>query len=144
MLRKFYDRYYHSRNCTIYVSGKVGDDCVRRIEDLFGREAFGKGFQKPEKTDFIPVSSVDKRIFVEYADVMQSAVRMGMLSLERCHPDYLKARVMVTLFGGYFGSRLMSNTRKEKGLSLIHIWNFCRYRSISGARDTGYQYGNCK
>lgn len=45
VLRKFYDRYYHSRNCTIYVSGKVGDDCVRRIEDLFGREAFGKGFQ---------------------------------------------------------------------------------------------------
>ena len=115
VLRKFYDRYYHSRNCTIYVSGKVGDDCVRRIEDLFGREAFGKGFQKPEKTDFIPVSSVDKRIFVEYADVMQSAVRMGMLSLERCHPDYLKARVMVTLFGGYFGSRLMSNIREDKG-----------------------------
>lgn len=115
VLRKFYDRYYHSRNCTIYVSGKVGDDCVRRIEDLFGREAFGKGFQKTEKTDFVPVSSVDKRIFVEYADVMQSAVRMGMLSLERCHPDYLKARVMVTLFGGYFGSRLMSNIREEKG-----------------------------
>ena len=115
VLRKFYDRYYHSRNCTIYVSGKVGDDCVRRIEDLFGREAFGKGFQKPEKTDFVPVSSVDKRIFVEYAYVMQSAVRMGMLSLERCHPDYLKARVMVTLFGGYFGSRLMSNIREEKG-----------------------------
>lgn len=115
VLRKFYDRYYHSRNCTIYVSGKVGDDCVRRIEDLFGREAFGKGFQKSEKTDFVPVSSVDKRIFVEYADVMQSAVRMGMLSLERCHPDYLKARVMVTLFGGYFGSRLMSNIREEKG-----------------------------
>ena len=46
---------------------------------------------------------------------MQSAVRMGMLSLDRCHPDYLKARVMVTLFGGYFGSRLMSNIREEKG-----------------------------
>ena len=30
-------------------------------------------------------------------------------------PDYLKARVMVTLFGGYFGSRLMSNIREEKG-----------------------------
>lgn len=27
----------------------------------------------------------------------------------------LKARVMVTLFGGYFGSRLMSNIREDKG-----------------------------
>ena len=124
VLRKFYDRYYHSRNCTIYVSGKVGDDCVRRIEDLFGREAFGKGFQKPEKTDFVPVSSVDKRIFVEYADVMQSAVRMGMLSLERCHPDYLKARVMVTLFGGYFGDvvDVVSSTFFGKELTIKPLW----------------------
>ena len=40
---------------------------------------------------------------------------MGMLSLDRNHPDYLKARVLVTLFGGYFGSRLMSNIREDKG-----------------------------
>ena len=115
VLKEFYDRHYHSRNCTIYVSGKVGDDCVRRIEDMFGKDVFGKDFRKPERREFIPVSSMDKRIFVEYADAMQSAVRMGMLSLERHHPDYLKTRVMVTLFGGYFGSRLMSNIREEKG-----------------------------
>lgn len=110
VLREFYDRHYHSENCTVYVSGKVSDDCIRRIE-----EAFGKGFRKPERREFTPASAVDKRIFVEYADAMQSAVRMGMLSLERSHPDYLKARVLVTLFGGYFGSRLMSNIREEKG-----------------------------
>ena len=40
---------------------------------------------------------------------------MGMLSLDRNHPDYLKARVLVTLFGGYFGSRLMSNIREDEG-----------------------------
>ena len=40
---------------------------------------------------------------------------MGMLSLDRRHPDYLKVRVLVTLFGGYFGSRLMSNIREDKG-----------------------------
>ncbi|WP_308755885.1 pitrilysin family protein [uncultured Bacteroides sp.] len=115
VLREFYDRHYHSENCTVYVSGKVSDDCIRRIEEAFGREAFGKGFRKPERREFTPASAVDKRIFVEYADAMQSAVRMGMLSLERSHPDYLKARVLVTLFGGYFGSRLMSNIREEKG-----------------------------
>lgn len=115
VLREFYNRHYHSGNCTIFVSGKVGDDCVRRIEELFGKEAFGKDFRKPEKRTFVPVSSAGKRIFVEHTDAMQSAVRMGMLSMERNHPDYLKARVMLTLFGGYFGSRLMSNIREEKG-----------------------------
>ena len=35
--------------------------------------------------------------------------------MDRHHPDFLKARVMVTLFGGGFGSRLMSNIREDKG-----------------------------
>lgn len=115
VLQEFYDRHYHSKNCTVYVSGKVSEDCVRRIENLFGKEHFGKDFRRPEKKDFIPNPSGDKRIFVEHGGAVQSAVRMGMLSLERNHPDYLKTRVLLTLFGGYFGSRLMSNIREEKG-----------------------------
>lgn len=115
VLQEFYDRHYHSMNCSIYLSGKVNDDCMRRIETLFGSEPFGKDFRKPDTKNYLPVSSGEKRIFVERADVLQSAVRMGMLSMEHNHPDYLKARVLVTLFGGYFGSRLMSNIREEKG-----------------------------
>ena len=40
---------------------------------------------------------------------------MGGFCVNRTHPDYLKMRVLVTLFGGYFGSRLMSNIREDKG-----------------------------
>lgn len=115
VLREFYDRYYHSGNCSIYLSGKVTDDCIRRVESLFGCEAFGTDVRKPERREFLPVSVSEKRIFIERPDALQSAVRMGMLSLERNHPDYLKLRVLVTLFGGYFGSRLMSNIREDKG-----------------------------
>ncbi len=115
LLQDFYNRHYNSGNCSIYLSGMVNEDSVRQIENRFGKEAFGKDFRKPEKRIFVPHSSGEKRIFVEYTDAMQSAVRMGMLSLERTHPDYLKARVLMTLFGGYFGSRLMKNIREEKG-----------------------------
>lgn len=115
VLKDFYDSYYHSSNCSIYVSGKVTADCVRRIEDIFGKEAFGKTLAKAPKRHYNSEPIHDKRIFIEYPDAMQSAVRMGDLSLDRCHPDYLKMRVVVTLLGGYFGSRLMSNIREEKG-----------------------------
>lgn len=115
VLQAFYDRYYHSGNCSIYLSGKVNEQSVRRIEAIFGAEPFGKDFRKPEKPFYAPQTSPDKRVFIERADAMQSAVRMGMLSVDRRHPDYLKTRVLVTLFGGYFGSRLMSNIREEKG-----------------------------
>lgn len=40
---------------------------------------------------------------------------MGCTTITRQNPDYLKLRVLMTLFGGYFGSRLMSNIREEKG-----------------------------
>lgn len=115
VLQRFYDRHYHSGNCRIYISGKVDEDAIRRIETVFGSEPFGKDFRKPEKPVFLPETSPEKRFFIERADAMQSAVRMGMLSVDRRHPDYLKARVLVTLFGGYFGSRLMSNIREDKG-----------------------------
>lgn len=115
VLREFYNHYYHSANCCIYLSGKVNDDCLRRVETLFGTESFGVDFRNPETKEYQPVTSAEKRIFIERPDALQSAVRMGMLSLDRHHPDYLNARVLITLFGGYFGSRLMSNIREEKG-----------------------------
>lgn len=115
VLRAFYNRHCHSRNCSIYLSGRVTDDCRRRIERLFGSEPFGTDFRKPEKVCFQPVSTPEKRIFIEQPEALQSAVRMGMLMPESNHPDFLKLRVLVTLFGGYFGSRLMSNIREEKG-----------------------------
>lgn len=115
VLREFYDCYYHSNNCSIYLSGKVTDDCVRRIETLFGCEPFGTDFRRPEKREFHPAPDSEKHIFIERPDALQSAVRMGMLSLDCHHPDYLKTRVLVTLLGGYFGSRLMSNIREDKG-----------------------------
>ncbi len=138
VLREFYDRYYHSNNCSIYLSGKVTDDCIRRIESLFGCEAFGTDFRKPEKTEFHPVTASGKRIFIERPDALQSAVRMGMLSLDRNHPDYLKVRVLVTLFGGYFGSRLMSNIREDER---IHVRYFRSHHALSGAGSAG---GQCR
>lgn len=115
ILRAFYARHYHSGNCTIYLSGKVSEDSVRRVEELFGNAPFGTDFRKPEQKECTPISAADRRSFVEYADAMQSAVYLGALSLGYTHPDYLKTRVLMTVFGGYFGSRLMSNIREEKG-----------------------------
>ncbi len=115
VLRSFYDCFFHSQNCTIYLSGKVSEDCIHRIEALFGTEPFGKEFNVPETHLYKPVPIADKAIFVERADAMQSAVCMGTASVGYTHPDCLKMSVLVTLLGGYFGSRLMSNIREEKG-----------------------------
>ncbi|EJX07572.1 peptidase M16 inactive domain-containing protein [gut metagenome] len=115
LLQDFFRRFYHSHNCSIYLSGKITTDVLRRVEEVFGKEDFGEGREKVGKRFFQPQTSSEKRLFTERPDALQSAVRMGQITIARQHPDYLKLRVLNTILGGYFGSRLMSNIREEKG-----------------------------
>ena len=114
-LKDFFDAYYHSGNCAIFVAGKVTDACLEMITSRFGQTPFGKATEKPVAKHFIPETAQEKSFFVEQPEAQQSSVRMGMLTLPCNHPDFQKMRVLTTIFGGYFGSRLMSNIREEKG-----------------------------
>lgn len=115
VLRRFYRKYYHSGNCSVYVSGKVTPEIVRCIEDTLGAESWGEICEIPPLTLVDAQRTTEKHVFVERPDALQSSLKMGGFVMDRLHPDFLKARIMVTLFGGYFGSRLMSNIREEKG-----------------------------
>ena len=42
---------------------------------------------------------------------------MGRLMFNRSHADFPSMQVLVTALGGYFGSRLMSNLREDKGFT---------------------------
>jgi predicted Zn-dependent peptidase len=46
---------------------------------------------------------------------VQGAIRLAMPFPNRHHPDFKKVMVLNNLFGGFFGSRLMSNIREDKG-----------------------------
>ena len=115
VLREFYRKHYHSGNCTVYVSGKVTPEIIRCIEEHLGNAPWGE-IKEVQPLELIePRKTTEKHVFVEKADALQSSLKMGCFMMDRVHPDFLKARVMVTLFGGYFGSRLMSNIREDKG-----------------------------
>lgn len=114
MLREFYNEYYHSDNCAVFLSGKITDEIIRRVESAFDAP-FGNRQHSFIKKEYTISTSTEKRIFTEQDDALQSAVKLGTVTIPRQHPDYLKLRVLMTLFGGYFGSRLMSNIREDKG-----------------------------
>jgi zinc protease len=48
---------------------------------------------------------------------VQSEIRIGRVGASRQHPDYLALRVMNTLFGGAFTSRLNLNLREKHGFT---------------------------
>jgi zinc protease len=54
---------------------------------------------------------------------VQGAIRIARPFPNRHHPDFIKVSVLNTLYGGFFGSRLMSNIREEKGYTYgIHSY----------------------
>lgn len=115
LLREFYQKYYHSGNCSLFVSGKVTPEIIRHIEESLGNGFWGVTKDMVPLKPMKPQTTPEKHVFVEKTDALQSSLKMGGFVMDRAHPDFLKARVLVTLFGGYFGSRLMSNIREDKG-----------------------------
>lgn len=112
---EFYKSYYHSGNCRIIVAGLVTKEVLEQFENFFGNNDWSsEAILKPEYDIFPdPV----KFHHVEKLNGMQSAVRMGKMWVPKTHPDYHSLSILATIFGGYFGSRLMANIREEKGLT---------------------------
>lgn len=116
MLADFHRKYYQSANCDILLSGNVTDKVIALAEKHFGNTPFGEN-RHEFVTTLYPVRSADesKYVFTEVKHATQSSLRMACFIPERNHEDYNKVQILITLFGGYFGSRLMSNIREQKG-----------------------------
>lgn len=119
MLRDFYSRHYGSRNCAIYLSGSIDDGVVKLVDEAFGKAEWGTGYA-PDERHYVLSPSEERDTVIVKQDAMQSSIRMGKLLMDVKDPDYLPMRVLNTVLGGYFGSRLMKNIREEKGYT-YHI-----------------------
>lgn len=113
-LREFYKNHYLSGHCAIFVSGKVPDQFSKELNRIFGKiQVTAPGRALPVK----PVTPAveKKQHIINDAASVQGAIRLAMPFPNRHHPDFKKAVVLNNVFGGFFGSRLMSNIREDKG-----------------------------
>ncbi len=113
MLEHFRQMYQPS-NCTILVAGKVDNDALELIKTAFGSE-WSNYSVKADTTQPELKPASEHFYFVEKAEALQSAIRMGLPMVNRTHPDFPALQVLNTVLGGYFGSRLMNNIREDKG-----------------------------
>ncbi len=125
-LKAFFKKYYNASNLTIIVSGKFDDSLVKKLNETFGSKNYTG--DKASETISHPVESSSELVHhTEKADSVQSAIMIGNISINKTHPDFLKLTVLNTVFGGYFGSRLMSNIREEKGYTYGIHSSFASY-----------------
>lgn len=115
-LKSFYNEYYRQGHCVLFIAGKLPEGILEQVEALFGslplknHRAAGKG-----PIHAVEPSATRKQQVINDPQGVQAAIRIGRHFPNRQHPDFQKSIVLNTLFGGFFGSRLMTNIREDKG-----------------------------
>lgn len=108
----FYKQFYQQGKFVIFTAGKLPHNTVSLLDQHFGDLPMA-----PVRVDELPTAPADERHYRVINDPqgVQGSIRMGTPFPNRHHPDFVKGQVLNNLFGGFFGSRLMSNIREEKG-----------------------------
>ncbi len=114
-LKAFYDANYHLGKMKLFLAGNFSNEDLKAIEQSFGEITIEKNSTELQK-EFHKISVEEKKHRVKINEnPVQGSVRVARHFLSKYEDDFLPCIFLNTLFGGYFGSRLMSNIREEKG-----------------------------
>lgn len=112
-LLDYYKKAYQPNNCVIIASGKVDELTISKINRKFG-SGWNTNIEFHKNVFSFPQTKGGV-FFTERPESLQSAIRIGQISVVRNHPDFPALQFLNTVLGGYFGSRLMANIREDKG-----------------------------
>jgi zinc protease len=113
-LKDFYNQYYLNGTAVIFVAGKLPENIKTLLNENFGKLSIGKPKFILDKIKTTPAEQ-KKHLITNDANAVQGAIRIAQPFPNRHHADFKKVMVLNTIYGGFFGSRLMSNIREEKG-----------------------------
>ena len=108
----FYRQSYTAKDAIIMASGNVTDDVLKMLEKHFGNL---NSETRSSKSEIEKTETAKGEYYIEKEGAIQSALRLGKILFTKPHEDYLGMLILNTVFGGYFGSRLMANIREDKG-----------------------------
>lgn len=111
-LLNFYNHYYKNGKFILFVAGKLPANLEQLLNEQFGDLPLGNIALTSDKR----ILAAEKKYrIINDENGVQGAIRIARPFPNRHHPDFLKAQVLNILLGGFFGSRLMSNIREDKG-----------------------------
>lgn len=134
LLSDFHSAYYTPVNMAIIISGKIHVQTEELLNLYFGNII--AGLKKEGKSAGVIKSEKLKKVHISKPGMVQTAIRIGSATINKRHSDYPGLKVLDSILGGYFGSRLMKNIREEKGYtygisSSLSSLNLSGYKVIS-------------
>jgi len=143
-LLDFLNYYYTPQNTYIIISGKIDKKTISLLNKYFGNNSKGDTVIPDSNLNIVnKVEGLNK--FVKKEGTLQSAIRIGKPIINKQHPDYNSLIVLNTVLGGYFGSRLMSNLRENKGYTYgisSYMINYKHAGFFSIATEVNAQHSN--
>lgn len=116
----FYKKYYQQGKMILFAAGKLPPDFEQLLNENFGDLPVNNIIIETKTSN---PSAEKKHRVANDPNGVQGSIRFARQFPNRHHPDFIKALVVNTIFGGYFGSRLMANIREEKGYTYgIHSY----------------------
>lgn len=121
---EFYNTQCHYKGGILVLSGKYSQSIKNRIVESFSELSKEVNQKTP---NFYNHDNLEKSIIELTDNDLQSSIKLGKALFERRHADFSAFQFTNTILGGYFGSRLMTNIREEKGYtygiySIIDTW----------------------
>lgn len=109
-LIQFHQENYLNGLAKVFLVGNLSNDDMQAMKNTCA--AFAGAQAKPVKGQF---SMKSHMVHEDKKDALQTAIRIGKIMFNKTHPDFIPFSVLNTILGDYFGSRLMSNIREDKG-----------------------------
>ena len=112
--KAFFRNHYLLSQADIVISGGYDEALLKRFDEVFGRAPKRLSTQAPLRLS----AQAPKCLSVHHPmpGTVQSTIRVGsLLPWAWDSMDYARFMILNTVLGGYFGSRLMSNIREDKG-----------------------------
>ena len=129
-LLNYYKAAYKPENCTIVVAGKFEQKEFNLLNSIIGQP--WDNHETSIVNQFTFESNPKGEVIIDKPEAIQSAIRMGTLSINRSHESFPGFQVLNCLLGGYFGSRLMANIREDKG------YTYGIGSAVVSLKDSGY------
>lgn len=123
---------------TIFLTGKPNEETVDAVSKFADSISPSKPTAANPKIIPTKPQEANAPVSKKMPGKKQSAVVMGLPAIMRDHPDYNDLRITVMILGGFFGSRLMTNIREEKGLT------YGINASLVGNNDLSYILIECQ
>jgi len=131
LLKDFHINNYTPGNMAIIVAGRIHEKTTELLDYYFGDITSGNLYS--EDTKNLLSGEKRKKVHIKKPGAIQSAIRIGSPTINKRHPDYPGLKILDSVLGGYFGSRLMKNIREEKG------YTYSINSTVSSLELSGYK-----